>query len=560
MSEFIATVEDINNFKNVYNTLNVLYHRYELNAIKDVMYIDSSKGELLPYLKLKSQHCNYHNYLTQSETILNNNLFKNFNNSTSIDIEKDNISQTNLIYCNNVNIINKLQSKLNIFGYIVYIGTINNNTLRIPGIEKVYFDEANKIYLFRRYETLNTIVKSNEFNNLLPVKNNYEVLVKDSNVDIEANIYKVNDNKIKLIMIRFDDEKLYDDDIEIKIYDENNPSKYENLTVKFNNTTIHESEHVVNFKISVDSLIDQKTEIPKIICQTMDTDVLGEIHIRTVHNLKCKNPEYKYSFYDAVARRNFIKSNFDDVVLETYDGFVSGAFKADIFRYCWLYLNGGFYVDCKMINRKPFRQFITKEQEHFICNDRIPNAYQNCVIGVKPKDTNILKCIYNVYQDLKNKINKRVSFGSLYHTGPYLFYTCMKEYKSSAIFKSPFDNKHYKESLIVSSTDTDTYDNTVLFNVWFKGYYNKYKSIHKKPIWSEQWAKNEIYFSDRCKIDGMSNYYIYVYPNQLQKEEIEKINFKLVNKEIINNIKNELKCKLIDDINNIENMIVVNKK
>lgn len=559
MSEFIATVEDINKFKDVYNALNVLYHRYELGAIKDVTYIDSSKGELLPYFKLKSQHCNYHNYLTESEVILNNCLFKNFNNTTIIsDIEKESIFQTSLLYCNNINIINKLQSKLNIFGYIVYIGHMND-TLHIPGIERIYFDEDIGLHLFRRHETLNTIIKSNEYGSLLPVKNKYESLVKDSDVDIEVCIYKVKDDKIKLTLIRFDDEKLYDGDIEIKLYDEKDSSKYDTIKVKFNNTTVHESEHDVNVKVVVDPSIDNITEIPKIICQTMDADVVGEMHIRTVHNLKCKNPEYKYTFYDAVARRNFIKSNFDSVVLETYDGFVSGAFKADIFRYCWLYMNGGFYVDCKMINRKSFRNMITKEQEYFICNDRIPNAYQNCVIGVKPKDSNILKCIYKCISRFEKKINHRVSFGSLYHTGPYLFYTCMKEYKPSAIFKCPFENdRNYKEGLIVSSTDTD--DTTVLFNVWFKGYYKNYKSIHKKPIWSEQWAKNEIYFSDRYDIDGMSNFYIHIYPNQINEDELKRINFKLINKEISNNIKDGLKCKLIDDMNDIENMIVVNKK
>lgn len=559
MSEFIATVDDINKFKDIYNTLNVLYHRYELSTIKDVMYIDSSKGELLPFFKLKSQHCNYHNYLSKSETILNNYLFKDFNNTTSIDIEDDSRTRTNLIFCNNSSIINKFQNRLDIFGYIVYIGTMNDNTLRIPGIERVYFDESTGTQLFRRHETLNTVIKSNEFGSLLPVKNNYEVLVKDSNIDIEVNIYKVNNNKIKLTMIRFDDEKLYDDDIEIKLFDENDSTKYEKLNVKFNNVTVHVSEHVVSVNIGVDRSIEHVTEIPKIICQTMDADVVGEMHVRTVHNLKCKNPEYKYTFYDAVSRRNFIKSHFDSAVLETYDGFVSGAFKADIFRYCWLYMNGGFYVDCKMINRKSFRNMITKEQEYFICNDRIPNAYQNCVIGVKPKDTNILKCIYECISRFEKKIHHRVSFGSLYHTGPYLFYTCMKEYKPSAIFKCPFENdRNYKEGLIVSSTETD--DTSVLFNVWFKGYYKKYTSIHKKPIWSEQWAKNEIYFSDRYKIDGMTNFYIHIYPNQINKDELDTINFKLVNKEISNNFKNGLRCKLIDDTNNIENMIVVNKK
>ena len=559
MSEFITTVEDIHKFKDVYNTLNVLYHRYELDALKDVMYIDSLKGELLPFFKLKSQHCNYHNYLTQNEVILNNSLFKNLDNITAIDMKNDSISQMSLLYCNNINIIVEYQSKLNIFGYIVYIGTVNDNIMHIPGIERVYFDESTKIHLFRRHETLNSINKSNEFSSLLPIINKYEKILKNSNVDIEVNIYKLNDNKVKLTMIRFDDEKLYDDDIEIKIYDENDLSKYEILTVKFNNITMHVSEHFMNIKIVADSSIEQTTKIPKIICQTMDLDVVGEMHIRTVHNLKCKNPEYKYTFYDAVARRNYIKSNFDSAVLETYDGFVSGAFKADIFRYCWLYNNGGFYVDCKMINRKSFRQIITQKQEHFICNDRIPNAYQNCVIGVKPKDTNILKCIYECISRFEKKINNRVSFGSLYHTGPYLFYSCMEEYKPSAIFKCPFENDiNYKESLIMSKTDTD--DTSILFNVWFKGYYKKYRSIHKKPIWSEQWAKNEIYFSDRYKINGMSNFYIYIYPNQINNDELQTINFKLVNQEISNNIKDGLKCKLIDDVNDIENMIVVNKK
>ena len=559
MSEFIVTVEEINKYKDVYNTLNVLYHRYELDKIKDVIYVDSSKGQLLPFLKLKSQHCYYHNYLTQSEAILNNDLFKNFKNTTTIDIKDDSMSRTNLIFCNNSNIINKLQSKLNIFGYIVYIETMKHNTLKIPGIERIYFDESTGVNLFCRHETLNSVIKSNEFNSLLPVNNKYEIITKDKNVDIEGNIYKLNDNKIKLIMFRFDDEKLYDDDIEIKLYDENDPFKFEKINTKFNNTTMHVSEHDVRIKVVVDSSIDQSTPIPKIICQTMDTGVVGEMHVRTIHNLKCKNPEYRYTFFDAVARRNFIKSNFDSVVLETYDGFVSGAFKADIFRYCWLYMNGGFYVDCKMINRKSFRHMLPKGQEYFICNDRIPNAYQNCVIGVKPKDSNILKCIYECISRFEQKINHRVSFGSLYHTGPYLFYTCMKEYKPSAIFKCPFKNDmNYKESLIVSSTNTD--NTSVLFNVWFKGYYSKYKSIHKKPIWSEQWAKNEIYFSERYKIDGMSNFYIHVYPNQINKDELETINFKLVNKEISNNVKDGLKCKLIDDTNDIENMIVVNKK
>ena len=564
MSEFAATTTDINNYKHVYETLLAIYHRYKLSDFKDVFYIDSSKGELLPFFKLHSQHCNYHNYITDQDTIIKNTIFNKFDNITSVNVmDDDSINKTNLIFCNNINILKQIHMKLNIYGYIVFInGNTNTNTntdiLKIPGIERIFVDESTNINVFKKVETLNTIHKMNEFNSLLPVKNKYELLNLSANIkgnpDIEINIYKVSDNRVKLIMFRFDDEKLYDENIEVKIYDNQGPL-VDHIVVKFNDATMHASEHDVKVRVVVDASVQQNTLIPKTICQTLDNDVVGEMHIRTVKNLKCKNPEYKYYFFDATTRRRFIKENFDSTVLETYDGFVSGAFKADIFRYCWLYMHGGFYVDCKMINRKSLRDIISTSLEHFIFNDRIPDAYQNCVIGVQPKDINILNCINECIVRFERKINHRVSFGSLYHTGPYLFYACMKEYEPSAKFKGPFDNRDYKDGLIVSPNE-----NTTFFNVWFKDYYNKYNSIHKKPIWSEQWAKNEIYYSDKYAINGLPHFYIYVHPNQLKPDELERVEFIFENKEIRNNVKDKIKCKLIDDMQNIENLIIVNKK
>ena len=43
--------------------------------------------------------------------------------------------------------------------------------------------------------------------------------------------------------------------------------------------------------------------------------------------------------------REFIKVNFNPLVLKAYDTLIPTAYKADLFRLCVLYINGGIYGD-----------------------------------------------------------------------------------------------------------------------------------------------------------------------------------------------------------------------
>ena len=45
--------------------------------------------------------------------------------------------------------------------------------------------------------------------------------------------------------------------------------------------------------------------------------------------------------------REFIKNNFDLDILNAYDILKPGAFKADLWRCCILYIYGGIYLDIK---------------------------------------------------------------------------------------------------------------------------------------------------------------------------------------------------------------------
>ena len=63
--------------------------------------------------------------------------------------------------------------------------------------------------------------------------------------------------------------------------------------------------------------------------------------------LQEQNPEFKYYLYDDDMCKEFIKDNFDDEILYTFNKLKPGAYKADLWRYCILYIKGGIYLDIK---------------------------------------------------------------------------------------------------------------------------------------------------------------------------------------------------------------------
>mmetsp|Transcript_13751 Transcript_13751/g.18845 ORF Transcript_13751/g.18845 Transcript_13751/m.18845 type:complete len:94 (-) Transcript_13751:532-813(-) len=58
---------------------------------------------------------------------------------------------------------------------------------------------------------------------------------------------------------------------------------------------------------------------------------------------------WEYRFYDDEAASTFIATHFPHEVLEAYNAIKPGAFKADLFRYCTLLINGGIYADMDIL-------------------------------------------------------------------------------------------------------------------------------------------------------------------------------------------------------------------
>jgi mannosyltransferase OCH1-like enzyme len=117
----------------------------------------------------------------------------------------------------------------------------------------------------------------------------------------------------------------------------------------------------------IDNIVDQK--IPKIIYQTFESCDVPDKMYNAVNSWINSNTDYEHYFFDKEARIEFIEKHFDKRVLHAYLNLIPGAFKADLFRCCVLYIKGGVYVDCDTICLDPLRNLIEPEDTFIISRD-----------------------------------------------------------------------------------------------------------------------------------------------------------------------------------------------
>ncbi|WP_412850259.1 glycosyltransferase family 32 protein [Chryseobacterium sp. PMSZPI] len=115
--------------------------------------------------------------------------------------------------------------------------------------------------------------------------------------------------------------------------------------------------------------------IPKQIFQTFKTKKLPWITRWHIWNMKRKNPEYHYYFYDDNDIQKFITEEFSPEYIELYNRLTIGAAKADFFRYAILYKRGGIYLDIDSTVTQPLRHLIKDEDQAVISMERHVDLY-----------------------------------------------------------------------------------------------------------------------------------------------------------------------------------------
>ena len=147
-----------------------------------------------------------------------------------------------------------------------------------------------------------------------------------------------------------------------------------------------------------------KQLIPRVIMQTYKYSVVrDEIYNSSISWLLC-NSEYSYEYYDDRKCIDFIREYFPLEVLYAFYSLVPGAYKADLFRYCYLYIRGGIYTDIDNICMCNLKNFILNNDTFISVKDRPRGAIYNAFIASTPKNPVFKNAIDNIVYNVKYKI------------------------------------------------------------------------------------------------------------------------------------------------------------
>jgi mannosyltransferase OCH1-like enzyme len=142
--------------------------------------------------------------------------------------------------------------------------------------------------------------------------------------------------------------------------------------------------------------------IPLDIYQTWFTKDLPAKMRERVELIKAQNPRFTHHLYDDNDCREFIQTHFKPDVLDAYDRLIPGAYKADLWRLCVLFINGGIYMDIKFCCVNGFKLIELTEREHFV-KDRPLNSVYNALMACKKGNMFLYKSIRQIVENVKNK-------------------------------------------------------------------------------------------------------------------------------------------------------------
>lgn len=221
--------------------------------------------------------------------------------------------------------------------------------------------------------------------------------------------------------------------------------------------------------------------IPLNIFQTWHTKSLPPLMEKNVEVIKYNNPRFNYYLYDDNDCREFLKNNFPPYVLNAFDKLIPGAYKADLWRYCILYKNGGIYLDIKYTPINKFRFIALTEMEHWVLDIDNKGIY-NALIVAKPNNILLLKAINQIVKHVNNKFYGN---GPLEVTGPLMLQKLFSPAdKKNVDMQHRFYNSFNNRFII--------YNNRWIFKS-YNGYLKEHAKYQKAPHYSSLWHNRKIY-------------------------------------------------------------------
>jgi hypothetical protein len=310
--------------------------------------------------------------------------------------------------------------------------------------------------------------------------------------------------------------------------------------------------------------------IPLKVYQTWHTHDLPNHMKKVIEHNKKINPEFEFIIYDDNDCREFIIKYFDFDIIQAYDSLKPGAYKADLWRYCMLYIKGGIYMDIKFICVNGFKLITLTENEFFptdVVISEYPNnehkAVYNGFMVSLPGNKYLLNAIHKVVENVKNKY---YGISPLDPTGPIMFgHFFDYEKKKNAVVRRYVGNKGNGLSI----------HGTVILDEYKK--YREEQKSNGKPHYNIIWRNKDIYeinimdqsnicFVTAFKDIGRNNWkthkrtmdeylqYFYKMAKNMKYNLIVYVDDNIKEK-ILKELGNNYKNIIIENINNVETFL-----
>ena len=138
-----------------------------------------------------------------------------------------------------------------------------------------------------------------------------------------------------------------------------------------------------------------KTKIPKIILQTSKNVVPP--HAVNIILDQCPNWEYRH-FIDEEILKYFDENPLEEfpLIKEQFNKIITGAHKSDLFRYYFLYINGGFHIDSDAKIQVPIETVIKNYEFVSVTSVHTGTLFQG-IIGACPRHPIIYEALKHAY-------------------------------------------------------------------------------------------------------------------------------------------------------------------
>ena len=234
--------------------------------------------------------------------------------------------------------------------------------------------------------------------------------------------------------------------------------------------------------------------VPKIIYQTWPTKNLTKNMSWVVNRLRSTHPNFEYHLFDDNDCRTFIKKHFGMETLWAFDRLIPGAFKADLWRYCVMYITGGIYLDIKMCPVNGFRfDYLLKND--WYCNDLargdgFAGIWQGILVS-RPRNPVFKYLINEVINNVKNEF-----YGDdpLEITGPKMMKRLLNHLKIRV--NSPLQIKKYLNKKVSTITNREykvgiCIDEDIECLLEYDEY--RQECLRTGVHYAEAWKKNTVY-------------------------------------------------------------------